>query len=44
MAESKPTRRPRLIIGMACYDDFNGVYLTIQSLRMHLADATGDGA
>ncbi len=26
---------PRLTIGMATYNDFNGVYFTVQSLRMH---------
>jgi hypothetical protein len=42
MAESKPPRRPRLTIGMACYDDFNGVYFTIQSLRMYHAEVIDD--
>jgi hypothetical protein len=42
MAETKPTRRPRLTIGMACYDDFNGVYFTIQSLRMHHPEVIDD--
>lgn len=38
MAESNLTRRPRLTIGMACYDDFNGVYFTIQAIRTYHAD------
>lgn len=38
MAESNLTRRPRLTIGMACYDDFNGVYFTIQAVRTYHAD------
>jgi hypothetical protein len=42
MAESKPTRRPRLTIGMACYDDFNGAYFTIQSLRMYQPEVIDD--
>ena len=25
----------RLTIGMACYDDYNGVYFSVQSLQMH---------
>ena len=28
------TAPPRLTIGMACYEDFNGVYFSIQALRM----------
>jgi len=27
--------KPRLTIGMACFDDYEGVYFTLQSLRMH---------
>lgn len=27
--------RPRLTIGMACYDDFDGVYFTVQALRLY---------
>ena len=42
MAESKSTRRPRLTIGMACYDDFNGVYFTIQSLRTYQPEVIDD--
>lgn len=29
----------KLTIGMACYDDFEGLYMTIQSLRMHHPEA-----
>lgn len=32
----------KLTIGMACYDDFEGVWPTIQSLRMHHPDAMDD--
>src|SRR5262249_38090255 len=42
MAEPKPARRPRLTVGMACYDDFNGVYFTIQSLRMYHPEVIDD--
>lgn len=42
MTEPNSARRPRLTIGMACYDDFNGVYFTIQALRMFHADAMDD--
>lgn len=30
---------PKLTIGMACYDDLNGVYMTVQSLRLHHREA-----
>jgi hypothetical protein len=35
MASPELSPRPRLTIAMACYDDFNGVYFTIQALRMY---------
>jgi hypothetical protein len=38
MALSERARRPRLTIGMACYDDFNGVYFTIQAIRTYHAE------
>jgi len=27
--------QPKLTVGMACFDDFDGVYFTVQSLRLH---------
>ena len=33
---------PKLTIGMAAYDDFDGVYFTIQSLRLYHADVMKD--
>ncbi len=30
--------KPRLTIGMACYDDFNGVYFTIQAIQLYHAE------
>src|SRR5262245_19305050 len=42
MAPPERTRRPRLTVGMACYDDFNGVYFTIQALRMYHAEVMDD--
>jgi hypothetical protein len=41
MAERK-LNAPKLTIGMACYDDFDGVYFTVQSLRMYHAEVLGD--
>lgn len=35
-------KKRRLSIGMATYDDYDGVYFTIQSLRLHHADALTD--
>ena len=35
-------RRPKLTIGMACRDDFDGVYFTITSLMTHHAEAMSD--
>jgi hypothetical protein len=32
---SMRTLTPRLTIGMACYDDFDGVYFSLQALRMY---------
>ena len=32
---SNQSTRPLLTIGMACYDDFNGVYFSVQSLRLY---------
>jgi hypothetical protein len=33
--------KPKLTIGMAVHDDFNGVYFTLQSLRLHHPEAMG---
>ncbi len=33
---------PKLTIGMAVYNDFDGVYFTLQSLRLHHAEAMAD--
>ena len=30
---------PSLTIGMACYNDFDGVYFSVQALRLYHADA-----
>lgn len=35
-------RKPKLSIGMATYDDFDGVYFTIQSLRLHHSEIDDD--
>jgi hypothetical protein len=34
--------RPRLTVGMACFDDYNGVYFSIQALQMYHADVWDD--
>ena len=34
--------RPRLTIGMACYDDFDGVYFSVQSLQLYHAEVMSD--
>jgi hypothetical protein len=34
--------RPKLTIGIACYDDFDGVYFTVQALRLFHAEAIRD--
>lgn len=31
--------KPQLTVGMACYDDYMGVFFTLQSLRLHHAEA-----
>ena len=31
--------RPKLTIGMACYDDFDGVYFSVQALQLYHAEA-----
>ncbi|MFQ5735110.1 MAG: glycosyltransferase family 2 protein [Planctomycetaceae bacterium] len=31
-------KQPALTIGMACYDDFDGVYYTVQALRFYHTD------
>jgi hypothetical protein len=36
------SERKSLTIGMATYDDYDGVYFTLQSLRMHHGDALQD--
>ena len=33
---------PKLTVGMACYDDFDGVYFSVQSLRMYHSDIMND--
>jgi hypothetical protein len=38
MADANATR-PKLTVGMACYDDFNGVYFSIQALQLYHAEA-----
>ena len=38
MADANATR-PKLTVGMACYDDFNGVYFTVQALQLYHAEA-----
>ena len=39
LARTSPKHEhPDLTIGMATYDDFDGVYFTIQSLRLHHAE------
>lgn len=46
--ETNPTRtwikgtRPKLTIGMATLDDFDGAYFTLQSLRMHHREVVDD--
>lgn len=35
-------RDAKLTIGMACYDDFDGVYFTVTSLMLHHADVMHD--
>lgn len=42
MADSATHARPRLTIGMACYDDFNGVYFSIQALELYHAEVMDD--
>lgn len=34
-----PAKQPRLTIGMAHFSDFDGVYFTVQSLRLHHSEA-----
>ncbi len=34
--------QPRLTIGMACYDDFDGVWFSLQSLRLYHAERMPD--
>lgn len=34
--------RKRLTVGMATYDDYDGVYFTLQSLRLHHPDVAND--
>lgn len=41
MANTSMKVRPRLTVGMACFDDFDGVYFTVQSLQMYHADVLG---
>jgi glycosyltransferase involved in cell wall biosynthesis len=38
MAEAFCRARPRLTVGMACFDDFNGVYFSVQALQLYHAD------
>jgi glycosyltransferase involved in cell wall biosynthesis len=33
---------PKLTVGMPCYDDFDGVYFSVQSLRMYHSDIIND--
>lgn len=41
--EATPRGRPRkLTIGMCTYDDYDGVYFTLQSLRMYHSDVVDD--
>lgn len=34
--------RPKLTIGMACYDDFDGVYFSVQAIRMFHPEVSSD--
>ena len=38
MAAISIGERPRLTVGMACFDDYNGVYFSIQALQMYHAE------
>ncbi len=38
----RPDPGPRLCIGMATYDDFDGVWFTIQAIRMYHAEVLAD--
>ena len=38
MASASRGNRPRLTVGMACFDDFNGVYFTVQALQIYHAE------
>jgi hypothetical protein len=38
----RPTSPKKLTIGMATFDDYDGVYFSIQALRLYQGDALGD--
>ena len=37
--DSTNASRPKLTVGMACYDNFNGVYFSVQALQLYHAEA-----
>jgi hypothetical protein len=41
-AVTSSTSRPRLCVGMATYDDFDGVWFTIQAIAMYQAEVLAD--